>query len=272
MAGKYGADVEQLRQLAQQMSTASDRLERDRITVGHQIKISAWAGPFAATFKARWESEHSLHVATVARVLNENATQLRKNADEQEAASAADRGADGGSGRSSPGPSRGLEDWAGFAKDMLPELRRTYELLTSLEGQAGFIKYLLNQKALGRFGWMGVLTSSYDLISDGQATWDDIQSGNIWRFTKAIFRTGWTIAKINPLVGLISTGWDAGVVGGSVLMDGVFGPGASEKAFTDLGNSIDDAGNSINDNLATGGAWIGSSIGKGLRGFVSLFK
>ncbi|WP_104082184.1 hypothetical protein [Cryobacterium sp. Y11] len=90
MAGKYGADVEQLRQLAHSMSTASDRLERDRLTVGHQIKISAWVGPFAATFKAQWESEHSLHVASVARVLEENATQLRKNADAQEAASAAD--------------------------------------------------------------------------------------------------------------------------------------------------------------------------------------
>jgi uncharacterized protein YukE len=102
MAGKYGADVEQLRQLAHSMSTASDRLERDRLTVGHQIKISAWVGPFAATFKAQWESEHSLHVASVARVLEENATQLRKNADEQEAASAADGGA--WSGKLLPSP------------------------------------------------------------------------------------------------------------------------------------------------------------------------
>ncbi len=72
------------------MSHASEKLDRSRLTVGNQIKISAWVGPFAATFKAQWESEHSLHVATVARVLEANATQLRKNADEQEAASAAD--------------------------------------------------------------------------------------------------------------------------------------------------------------------------------------
>ncbi|WP_104191488.1 WXG100 family type VII secretion target [Cryobacterium sp. Y82] len=104
MAGKYGADVEQLRQLAQQMSTASDRLERDRLTVGNQIKISAWVGPFATTFKAQWESEHSLHVATVARVLEANATQLRKNADEQEAASAADSNRVGGTGTTAQRP------------------------------------------------------------------------------------------------------------------------------------------------------------------------
>ena len=103
MAGKYGADVEQLRQLAQRMSDAGDRLERDRLTVGNQIRISAWVGPFAATFKAQWESGHSVRVATVARVLGDNATQLRKNADEQEAASAADGAPGSGAGRGESG-------------------------------------------------------------------------------------------------------------------------------------------------------------------------
>lgn len=272
MAGKYGADVEQLRQLARQMSSASEQLNRSRLTVGNQIKISAWVGPFAATFKAQWESEHSVRVATVARLLEENAAKLRTNADEQERASAADGGA-GGSSRQKPiGSPSGPGGLADFADDLLPELRRMYELLTTIDGQTGLIKYLLNPKLLGKLGWMSALTSIYDLIADGQATWDDIQSGNIWRFAKAIFRTGWTLAKINPVVGLVDAAAQAGLGGGSMIMDGIFGPGASEKAFTDLGNSINDAGNNVNDTLAGGGAWIGGTIGTGVRGFVSLFK
>ncbi|TFD46349.1 hypothetical protein E3T55_17200 [Cryobacterium frigoriphilum] len=90
MAGTYGADVEHLRNLAQHMSTASEQLDRTRLTVGNQIKISAWVGPFAATFKAQWESEHSRRIATVVRLLEENAARLRTNAEEQEKASTVD--------------------------------------------------------------------------------------------------------------------------------------------------------------------------------------
>ncbi|MCI4658196.1 hypothetical protein [Cryobacterium zhongshanensis] len=92
MAGMYGADVEQLRALAKVFSDASDRLERDRMTVGNQIKINAWVGPVATQFRMQWDSEHSVRVASAAHLLAESATKLRKNAQEQEDASRSDGG------------------------------------------------------------------------------------------------------------------------------------------------------------------------------------
>jgi hypothetical protein len=89
-AGFSGADVQELRALATTFQDASDRLLRGRMSVGSQIQISAWVGPFASRFRMAWESEHSARVAGVARELARNATILRTNADEQAAASAAD--------------------------------------------------------------------------------------------------------------------------------------------------------------------------------------
>ncbi|MDY7540847.1 MULTISPECIES: hypothetical protein [unclassified Cryobacterium] len=97
MAGMYGADVEQLRALAKVFSDASDRLERDRMTVGNQIKINAWVGPVATQFRMQWDSEHSVCVASAAHLLAESATKLRKNAQEQEDASRSDGPSSGSS-------------------------------------------------------------------------------------------------------------------------------------------------------------------------------
>lgn len=88
MAGMYGADVEQLRTLANQFSQAADQLDRGRLQVGDGIRISAWVGPFAASFRIRWDSENSLRIAAAARRLREGARVLRANADEQAQASA----------------------------------------------------------------------------------------------------------------------------------------------------------------------------------------
>src|SRR5450830_1125 len=93
-AGFSGADVQELRALATTFQDASDRLLRGRMSVGSQIQISAWVGPFATRFRLAWESEHSARVACVARELARIATILRTNADEQAAASAAVGGAD----------------------------------------------------------------------------------------------------------------------------------------------------------------------------------
>jgi len=91
-AGFSGADVQGLRDLATAFQDASDRLLRGRVSVGNQIQISAWVGPFATKFRLAWDSEHSLRVAGVASELARYADLLRSNADEQAAASAAGGG------------------------------------------------------------------------------------------------------------------------------------------------------------------------------------
>lgn len=90
MSTMYGADVAQLRALAAHFDRAADQLDRGRLAVGDGIRISAWIGPFATSFRLRWDSEHSLRLASAARLLRDNAHRARANAEEQERASAAD--------------------------------------------------------------------------------------------------------------------------------------------------------------------------------------
>ena len=87
MAGAYGADVAQLRELAQRFDQLGDKLDTTRMTVGTQIQISAWVGPVAVRFRHSWDSEYSRQVSAAARLLRDSARNLRKNADEQDQAS-----------------------------------------------------------------------------------------------------------------------------------------------------------------------------------------
>ena len=92
MSSMYGADVEQLRTLAKQFDDIAQRLDAGRMSVGNAIQISAWIGPFAATFRLQWESDHSKQLSKVATALQENALILRANATAQETTSAAGTG------------------------------------------------------------------------------------------------------------------------------------------------------------------------------------
>ena len=107
MAGMYGADVAQLRTLAEQFDRLAGQLDADRMSVGNAIQVSAWVGPVAVRFRHQWESQHSRQVSDAAARLRDAAKTLRKNADEQERASAVDSGSGPRSG--GPLPSFDLE-------------------------------------------------------------------------------------------------------------------------------------------------------------------
>lgn len=90
MAGMYGADVAELRDLARAFDAAATKLDRERMSVGNAIRIQAWVGPVAVRFRAEWDSDHSTRVASAAARLKEAALALRRNADDQERTSAPD--------------------------------------------------------------------------------------------------------------------------------------------------------------------------------------
>lgn len=92
MTGMYGADVAELRRLAHAFDEASSKLDRERRTVGTAIRVRAWVGPVAVRFRAEWDSDHSVRVASAAARLRDAAIALRRNADDQERTSAADGG------------------------------------------------------------------------------------------------------------------------------------------------------------------------------------
>lgn len=103
----YGADVAQLRTLAQQFDRHAQQLDANRMTVGNAIQISAWFGPFSVRFRHQWDSDYSRRVHDAAERLRHAASDLRRNADEQDRASAVDGGSAVAGGGGQTGKPRG---------------------------------------------------------------------------------------------------------------------------------------------------------------------
>ena len=90
-----GADVEQLRALAQLFGDKATSLEDVVNSINGQLHSAGWVGEDADTFKADWDSNLTALVRNVVDSLRERNTSLNQQADEQEKASAVN-GAAGG--------------------------------------------------------------------------------------------------------------------------------------------------------------------------------
>ena len=90
-----GADVEQLRTLAQLFGDKATSLEVVVSLINGQLHSAGWVGEDADTFKADWDSNLTALVRNVVDSLRERNTSLNQQADEQEKASAVN-GAAGG--------------------------------------------------------------------------------------------------------------------------------------------------------------------------------
>lgn len=92
MSTVYGADVAQLRELARSFDSCADRLEGGRSSLTGAIDASPWQGPDAQRFRGDWTGTHSRRMSGAVDALRTGARELRRNADEQERASAVDSG------------------------------------------------------------------------------------------------------------------------------------------------------------------------------------
>lgn len=99
--GMRGANVDQLRRLAQQFDQGAQRLDSNRLNVLSLLQSVIWEGPAAARFRYQWNSRHGHDIQRASEMLRESARQLRANADAQDQASAA--GGNSGSGSSGLG-------------------------------------------------------------------------------------------------------------------------------------------------------------------------
>ena len=90
-----GADVEQLRTLAQLFGDKATSLEDVVSSINGQLHSAGWVGEDADTFKADWDSNLTALVRNVVDSLRERNTSLNQQADEQEKVSAVN-GAAGG--------------------------------------------------------------------------------------------------------------------------------------------------------------------------------
>ena len=134
-----GADVEQLRALAQLFGDKATSLEDVVNSINGQLHSAGWVGEDADTFKADWDSNLTALVRNVVDSLRERNTSLNQQADEQEKASAvngaagaantagsAAKAANGGSG-SDPYNGKPREGEAGRDADYARLAQAAYE-------------------------------------------------------------------------------------------------------------------------------------------------
>ncbi|RAM35981.1 hypothetical protein DBZ45_17685 [Arthrobacter globiformis] len=93
----WGADVAQLRTLAQQFGNVSDHLMQTSLQLTNQINNTpSWKGNDATQFRSDWNGNHRALIQRTVRALKDESRKLLDNANEQEKASDAAQGAGGG--------------------------------------------------------------------------------------------------------------------------------------------------------------------------------
>jgi uncharacterized protein YukE len=111
----WGADVAELRTLAQQFGKASDTLLNQSTLLSSQINNTPfWKGQDAARFRSDWNGNHRALLQQAANALKQESRKLLENADEQEKASNGAPGSGGGPvGGGSPtgGPTKTFVPW-----------------------------------------------------------------------------------------------------------------------------------------------------------------
>jgi uncharacterized protein YukE len=87
MAGFTGMDIQQVRQLSQQMRTKADEIEQISQQLTAALNGAQWVGPDQARFKSEWESNCVSALRQVCETLRSAGQAAEQNAVQQEQAS-----------------------------------------------------------------------------------------------------------------------------------------------------------------------------------------
>jgi len=92
MSSVSGADIADMRKLAQTLSQAAQRIDGVIGNVQSQISSTAWTGPDANRYRSQWQSDSTAKLRSVSGALRDASKLISRNASEQEHASAATGG------------------------------------------------------------------------------------------------------------------------------------------------------------------------------------
>lgn len=92
MSEMLGANPEDLRSLAEAMDQGANRLDAVRTGLANTFKVTRWHGPDAQQAINRFNTRHAMQLQDAAVILQQSARDLRRNAAEQDKASAAEGG------------------------------------------------------------------------------------------------------------------------------------------------------------------------------------
>ncbi len=161
MVPMIGADVAQLRQLAQTFTSSADTIDRISHEVTPALSNGSWKGGDAEHFRNEWSSTIQPSLAASSRALAESATVLQRNADEQERASSTDGSTGGGGGGGNGGPGGGGPGGGGQGKksilDWLSDAKEWITAITSPITKSSTLKKI--------FDLMKIYNAA-DLLSD----------------------------------------------------------------------------------------------------------
>ncbi len=83
----YGMDIDQVRQLANQMTQAAEQIEQLNSQLTSALNSTQWVGPDQQRFMSEWTSQHSPNLRNVSQGLEQAAQLANQNASQQEQAS-----------------------------------------------------------------------------------------------------------------------------------------------------------------------------------------
>jgi hypothetical protein len=219
MSTFFGADVGELRQLAGTFENAAAQLSRTRTSIGGNVQSSPWTGPVAFRFRSSWDSQSSTQLAAAADRLSNAAASLRRNAAEQEGASAAS-----GSGQSLIGASpsdnetnrlSALRKEFGHVLEGFDNSGKVIDLTTLIKN-LGFLKALPDieavSKVLGPLGW---IAGGYQVANDINN--HDLIGALLHGGSTLLSGAATTVAEVAG-VGVVATGAAAIGLGGGALV------------------------------------------------------
>ena len=151
MAGNlWGADVAQLRTLAQQFGKTSETLLQQSTTLTSAINgNTTWKGADGARFTSEWNSSHRALIQKTALALKAESKRLMTHAEQQEKASNAATGAGGGPGALGPGGNGSGGNWA-----LLGGAAAVGGLRAAMGIQKNIKAPLTLAKHVGQYGWV----------------------------------------------------------------------------------------------------------------------
>lgn len=151
MAGNlWGADVAQLRTLAQQFGKTSETLLQQSTTLTSAINgNTVWKGADGARFTSEWNGSHRALIQKTALALKAESKRLMNHAEQQEKASNNGSGPGGGTGAPGPGGNGSGGNWA-----LLGGAAAVGGLRAAMGIQKNIKAPLTLAKHVGQFGWV----------------------------------------------------------------------------------------------------------------------